>query len=132
VAWTVSNHEAFDPEYDDLAEQVQDEILALKLLLQDYGPNLGRPHVDTLNDSKHPNLKELRFNADDGVWRVAFAFDPERKAILLIAGDKSGQNERKFYRALIAKADKRYDDHLARLKEKQKPKEKKRHGKKSR
>jgi hypothetical protein len=59
-------------------------------LISHIGPDLGRPHVDTLNNSRHSNMKELRFKADNGVWRVAFAFDPERKAILLVAGDKSG------------------------------------------
>ena len=57
-------------------------------------------------------MKELRFRADGGVWRVAFSFDPERDAILLVAGDKSGGGERTFYRRLIAKADKRYKEHL--------------------
>lgn len=60
-------------------------------------------------------MKELRFSADDGVWRVAFAFDPERNAILLAAGDKSGVSEKRFYKTLIAKADKRYQGHLDRL-----------------
>lgn len=50
-------------------------------------------------------MKELRFDADDGVWRVAFAFDRKRKAILLVAGDKSGVSEKRFYKSLIAKAD---------------------------
>lgn len=137
MAWTVRNHDDFDPEYDGLPDEVQDEILALLPLLKEHGPTLGRPHVDTLNGSKHANMKELRFNAADGVWRVALAFDPEREGVLLIAGDKSGKSEKQFYKALIAKADKRYDAHLAQLKaaEKQKakakPKEKK-HGKKTR
>jgi hypothetical protein len=60
-------------------------------------------------------MKELRFNADDGVWRVAFAFDPQRQAIVLVAGDKAGQNQRKFYKQLIDRADKRYTDHLNKL-----------------
>jgi hypothetical protein len=60
-------------------------------------------------------MKELRFDADDGVWRVAFAFDPAREAILLVAGDKSGGSEARFYRGLIKKADRRFDDHLRRL-----------------
>lgn len=64
--------------------------------LREYGPALGRPEVDTLNGSKHANMKELRFRADGGVWRVAFAFDPERNAILLVAGDKSGTSEKKI------------------------------------
>ncbi|MCK9912935.1 type II toxin-antitoxin system RelE/ParE family toxin, partial [Microbacteriaceae bacterium K1510] len=61
------------------------------------------------------NMKELRFKAADGVWRVAYAFDPERKAILLVAGDKSGGSETKFYKSLIKRADGRFDEHLAAL-----------------
>jgi hypothetical protein len=76
---------------------------------------LGRPDVDTLKDSKYLNMKELRFRADGGVWRVAFAFDPQRDAILLVAGDKSGVSEKKFYKRLIEKADKRYKEHLDNL-----------------
>ncbi len=83
-------------------------------------PQLGRPRVDTLNGSSHANMKELRFDAADGVWRVAFAFDPRRQAILLVAGDKSGVSERRFYRELIRKADERFDAHLARLKKERK------------
>jgi hypothetical protein len=110
----------FDPEFEELAKPVRLEILALTRLLQKFGPQLGRPHVDTLNDSTHSNMKELRFNAADGVWRVAFAFDPNRKAILLLAGDKSGVSEKKFYRQLIKKADERFDAHLARVKRERK------------
>jgi len=60
-------------------------------------------------------MKELRFKADGGVWRIAFAFDPKRNAILLVAGDKSGVSEAKFYQRLIEKADKRYKEHLDNL-----------------
>ena len=83
--------------------------------LQQFGPQLGRPRVDTLNGSRHANMKKLRFSAADGEWRVAFAFDPKRKAILLVAGDKSGASERRFYRGMIRKADHRFDGHLAGL-----------------
>ena len=65
-------------------------------------------------------MKELRFQADNGVWRVAFAFDLRRKAILLVVGDKSGVNERRFYRQVIKKADERFDAHLDRLKDERK------------
>ena len=58
-------------------------------------------------------MKELRCSADEGVWRIAFAFDPERKAILLTAGDKAGTNRTRFYRKLMAKADERFDRRLA-------------------
>lgn len=64
-------------------------------------------------------MKELRFSAADGEWRVAFAFDTQRKAIMLAAGDKSGVSEKTFYRQLITKADKRFDAHLNRLKQKE-------------
>ncbi len=97
------------------AQSVQREILAHAKLLEEFGPSLGRPRVDTLNGSRHSNMKELRFNADQGVWRIAFAFDPERQAILLVAGDKSGVNQRRFYQRLLRIADERFDRHLANL-----------------
>ena len=120
MKWVVSFHDEFDSEFDALSEAVQDEMLARARLLEQFGPQLGRPRVDTLKGSRHANMKELRFDADDGVWRVAFAFDPKRKAILLVAGNKSGGSEKRFYRHLIAKADMRLDGHLARLKKERK------------
>ena len=118
--WDVEIGDECEPEFYALPEDVQDEILAHTRLLQEYGPQLGRPRVDTLNGSRHANMKELRFNAADGVWRVAFAFDPRRHAILLVAGDKSGGSEKRFYDELIRKADKRFDTHLASLKKERK------------
>ena len=118
--WDIEIGDEFEPEFDALHEDVQDEILAHTRLLQEYGPQLGRPRVDTLNGSRHANMKELRFNAADGVWRVAFAFDTRRHAILLVAGDKSGGSEKRFYDELIRKADKRFDAHLGRLKKERK------------
>ncbi len=115
MKWQVELHDEFEKEFDKLSESVQDEIYALGEVLKVFGPDLGRPRVDTLKGSKHANMKELRFNVGDGVWRVAFAFDPRRKAILLVAGDKSGVSSKRFYKALINKADKRYDSHLATL-----------------
>ena len=116
MKWQVLIGDEFEPEFFALPEDVRTEILALSRLLQQLGPQLGRPRVDTLNGSSHPNMKELRFDADNGVWRVAFAFDPRRKAILLVAGDKSGVGEKRFYKELIRKADIRFDAHLDRLK----------------
>ncbi|MCE7982035.1 MAG: addiction module toxin RelE [Caldilinea sp. CFX5] len=117
MTWQVEFHPAFVEEYQWLSATVQDELLAVVGLLEMFGPQLARPHVDTLNGSKHANMKELRFSADGGVWRAAFAFDPERKAIILVAGDKAGVSQKRFYRQLIKKADARFDDHLTRLKE---------------
>ena len=124
MKWEVDLHDDFVPEYRDLHKDVQDELLACIELLEQFGPQLGRPRADTLNDSRHANIKELRFDAADGAWRVAFAFDPNRKAILLVAGGKSGIGEKRFYRQLIDKADARFDAHLAKIKS-QKEKERK-------
>lgn len=90
-------------------------IVAISEILQERGPHVGRPRVDTLSGSRHANMKEMRFAAADGAWRVAFAFDPSSNAILLVAADKSGLSIRRFYRDLIRKADERFDRHLARL-----------------
>lgn len=117
MKWTVLFDLAFEPEFMTLTEDVQDELLAHARLLENFGPQLGRPRVDTLNGSRHANMKEFRFDAAGGVWRVAFAFDPKRRAIVLVAGNKAGTNERRFYRRLIAKADERFDAHLERLKQ---------------
>lgn len=112
MTWIVEFHEEFVPEFVGLSQSVQTELLAHAKLLQAFGPSLGRPSVDTLNGSRHANMKEMRFSADNGVWRVAFAFDPQRKAILLVAGDKSGITQKRFYKRLIQIADQRFDSRL--------------------
>ncbi len=105
----------FLPEFRALEEAVQDELLARIALLKAFGPNLGRPYVDTLKGSKFANMKELRFELN-GIWRFAFAFDRDRRAIILCGGDKQGQSERRFYRTLIAVADERFAAHAAKSK----------------
>lgn len=71
MAWLVEFCDEFEPEFEAMVEAVQDELLAQLKLLERFGPQLGRPQVDTLNGSRHANMKELRFKANDGVWRVA-------------------------------------------------------------
>jgi hypothetical protein len=115
MEWDVRFDAAFAAEAKRFARAAQDEIAALVGLLQRFGPQLRRPHCDTLNGSKHANMKELRFTLPDGEWRIAFAFDPERQAILLVGGSKSGRNERQFYRDLIRVADERFTAHLQTL-----------------
>lgn len=116
MAWTVEFHVDFVTDYRAMDEATQDALFQKVEVLKELGPRLGRPGVDTLKGSKFKNMKELRFEASGGVWRVAFAFDPQRKAILLTAGDKSGVSQNKFYDRLIATADARFEDHLADLK----------------
>ena len=115
MTWTVLFHDEFEAEFEALVEDLQDELLAHAKLLATFGPNLGRPTVDTLKGSRHSNMKELRFSWSGQVWRVAFAFDPQRQAIVLVGGDKSGADQRRFYKRLLTVADARYDDHLATL-----------------
>lgn len=115
VPWVVDLQAQFVPDFEALDEVVQDELLAHIVVLETFGPQLGRPRVDTLTGSRHANMKELRFDAADGVWRFAFAFDPTRRAMVLCGGDKSGGSQKRFYRQLIDKADVRFDAHLAAL-----------------
>ena len=129
MTWTVLFHDAFDTEFSSLNEDLQDELLAHARLLAECGPNLGRPAVDTLKGSRHINMKELRFSWNGQVWRVAFAFDPRRQAILLVGGDKGGADQRRFYKRLIKVADDRYDEHLGTLTQQSKESP---HGKKTR
>ena len=70
MKWTVRFHDEFEPEFDALPVEVQDELLACATVLAQIGPTLGRPHVDTLAGSKHANMKKIRFDAGDGAWRV--------------------------------------------------------------
>ncbi len=79
MTWAVGFHVDFEPEFDELSEEVQDELLAEAKFVEKFGPETGRPHVDKLKGSDYANMKELRFEAGDGEWRVAFAFDPSRR-----------------------------------------------------
>lgn len=128
MSWSILFQDDFADEFAALTESLQDELLAHALLLRDFGPDLGRPTVDTLKGSRHTNMKEMRFAWAGEVWRVAFAFDPQRQAILLVGSDKGGVNQRRFYKRLIAVADDRFDRHLDTLKTSNKEH---RHGKKT-
>ena len=128
MGWDILFHDDFANEFDAMAKPLQDELLAHALLLRDFGPRLGRPTVDTLKGSKHTNMKEMRFAWAGEVWRVAFAFDPKRQAILLVGGDKGGADQRRFYKRLISTADERFNGHLSSLKASSKERQ---HGKKT-
>ena len=112
MIWEVLLHEDFASEYVELPQAVQDHLSAKMALLETHGPQLSRPHADRLEGSDYNNMKELRFAADKGVWRVAFAFDTERQAVVLVAGNKRGANQKRFYEALIQTADQRFTDWL--------------------
>ena len=84
-------------------------------ILAEQGPSLGRPRVDTLEGSAFKNMKELRIQYGGEPWRILFAFDPTRQAILLVGGNKTGN--KRWYRENILIADARYQRHLELLKE---------------
>jgi hypothetical protein len=114
MPWTVLFHSDFDREFDALPQPVALELLARLQVLAEFGPTLGRPNVDTLTGSSFANMKELRFRLD-GLWRFAFAFDPNRQAVVLVGGDKLGATQRAFYSELIRVADQRFAAHIASL-----------------
>jgi hypothetical protein len=118
--WPVATTDVFDRWFAGLTADARAEIIAKVNLLKLLGPALGRPHADTLNGSKHANMKELRADTAKHVFRIAFAFDPNRSAILLVAGDKSGVNQQRFYKGFIGQADAIFDEHLKTLKSKRK------------
>ncbi|MGP6157018.1 MAG: type II toxin-antitoxin system RelE/ParE family toxin [Vulcanimicrobiaceae bacterium] len=114
MAWAVEYTDQFEAWYLALDEQQQDRIDFVVGLLEGKGPLLGRPYVDTIRASQYPNMKELRVQAAGDPIRVFFAFDLRRAAILLIGGDKTGDEQ--FYERLVPVADALYAEHLDELK----------------
>lgn len=120
--WAAETTDEFDAWFAELGDAEQVEVIAKMKLLEVFGPQLGRPHADTLKGSKHANMKELRASSGEAVLRIAFAFDPNRTAIMLVGGDKSGVSQKRFYKQLIVKADPLYAAHLAKLRARKKGK----------
>jgi hypothetical protein len=108
MAWEAERTTEFDEWWVELTDPEQRKVVAAVEALQELGPTTGRPLVDTVEGSRHPNMKELRVTQ---TMRIFFAFDPERVAILLIGGDKAGKTKR-FYKRMIPIADRIYDSHL--------------------
>ncbi len=117
VGWEVRYTDQFERWWDELDEQAQDAVAGRVEVLEELGPMLGRPTVDQIKSSRHHNMKELRASAE-GALRVLFAFDPERKAILLIGGNKTGAWDR-WYEEMVPIADDLYDEHLTELDERE-------------
>jgi len=113
--WEVEFTDEFEDWWAGLTQAEQDAIDMSVDLLQQAGPQLSRPHADTLNGSKHANMKELRSQCKGRPLRTFYVFDPRRCAILLIGGDKTG--ETRFYEQMLPLADRLYDEHLQQLAE---------------
>jgi hypothetical protein len=115
MAWDVETTDEYDAWFTEQAGDSQASIRMKVELLTAYGPRLPRPYADTLKGSSLSNLKELRAKTESHVFRVAFLFDEERKAILLIGGDKKGKDEKRFYRNLIKQAEEIYEAYRKQL-----------------
>jgi hypothetical protein len=111
--WEVEYTDEFGAWWDTLSEDEQESLVASVNLLRHLGPTLPRPYSDTLKGSKHSNMKELRTQHRGRPIRTFYAFDPRRRAILLIGGDKTGDD--RFYDRMIPLADRLYDEHLEEL-----------------
>ena len=113
MEWDVQLDEDFAVWLAGLGADLRNEIIAHANLLREHGPQLGRPYVDTLEGSVFTNMKELRVQFRGDPWRVLFAFDPRRAAILLVGGNKTG--DRRWYKTHLPIADERFRRHLERL-----------------
>jgi hypothetical protein len=112
MSWEVIMDDEFEVWINALEREERIRILGHVGLLGEHGPNLGRPYVDTVNGSKLRNLKELRVQIGGEPWRVLFAFDPQRNAVLLVGGNKAG--DKRWYKTNIPVAEERFERHLAR------------------
>ena len=115
--WDIVSTVAYEEWFAALPQEVAKAVSKRVDYIRDEGPFLKRPHADTLTGSKHANMKELRVDEAGQVIRIAFAFDPVRQAVLLVAGSKQGVKEKRFYAELIRRADALFDAHLAGLSE---------------
>jgi hypothetical protein len=115
VEWEVEYTDEFERWWRSLTDGEQADVSASVELLELHGPQLGRPHVDTIKGSRHANMKELRTQSGGKPLRTFFAFDLRRVAILLIGGDKTGDD--RFYDRMLPIADNLYDEYLKEIKQ---------------
>ncbi|WP_113906896.1 type II toxin-antitoxin system RelE/ParE family toxin [Aliidiomarina celeris] len=109
--WEIRTTDTFDAWFDALDDTDRENVIAAMMVLEQKGPMLSRPYADTVNSSAHKNMKELRVQSKGSPIRAFFAFDPNRAAILLCAGEKTGK-EKRFYEEMIPVADKEFSAHL--------------------
>lgn len=108
MSWEAARTLEFDEWWEMLTDSEQRRVVASVEALEELGPTAGRPLVDSVQGSRHSNMKELRVGK---TIRVFFAFDPHQVAILLIGGDKAGKTKR-FYKQMVRRADQIYKEHL--------------------
>jgi len=114
VAWEIEGTDEFQEWFGGLSVAARESVAHAVGVLEQIGPALGRPEVDTVKGSRYSNMKELRIQHAGRPYRVFFAFDPRRSGILLIGGCKSGK---RWYGRMIAAADGIYERYLEELKQ---------------
>lgn len=114
MTWDVEFTDEFGAWWDELSEAEQESIDVAVRLLEDRGPNLPFPYSSAIEISRHSHMRELRIQHQGRPYRILYAFDPRRSAILLIGGDKTGDG--RWYEANVPVADRLYDEHLELLK----------------
>ena len=115
MEWEVHYTDQFGQWWDSLSAEEQNSVAMVVDLLEERGPSLRRPYSDVIASSRHANMKELIIQHEGRPYRVLYAFDPRRCAILLIGGDKTGDD--RWYERFVPMADRLYDEHLAALQE---------------
>jgi len=114
VGWDIEYTDEFGAWWNSLSEEEQDRIAVSVGLLNERGPNLPSPHSSAITTSKRSHMRELRIQHEGHPYRVLYAFDPLRSALLLIGGNKTGDN--RWYEVFVPLADRLYDEHLLALK----------------
>lgn len=120
MSWEIEFTDEFGSWWGDLDEDEQDSVDQAVGLLEARGPSLPFPYSSDINGSKHGNMRELRIQHRGEPYRVFYAFDPRRSAILLIGGNKTGDDQ--FYERMVPQADRIYDEHLRELEQASDPK----------
>jgi hypothetical protein len=114
MGWEVEFTDEFEKWWESLSEDQQESVAASVGLLEEVGVHLSFPHSSGINGSKHAHMRELRIQHKGDPCRVLYAFDPRRSAILLIGGNKTGND--RWYETFVPLADRLYDEHLEQLK----------------
>ncbi|MBL0140492.1 MAG: type II toxin-antitoxin system RelE/ParE family toxin [Betaproteobacteria bacterium] len=113
MRWEVEFTDEFESWWNELTEAEQESVDASVRLLEERGPSLGFPHSSGISGSRHGRMRELRTQHDGRPLRTLYAFDPRRSAILLIGGDKTGED--RWYEVNVPIADRLYEEHLEQL-----------------
>jgi len=113
MPWEVEYSDTFGAWWGGLNGDEQESVAAHVGLLEEKGPHLGAPHSSDIKTSKHGHMRELRIQHQGDPYRVLYAFDPLRNAILLLGGNKAGDD--RWYEKNVPVADKLYDEHLKQL-----------------